>query len=167
MVRADFVVGTDVVHEGEQALRPQYSRTFLQEAINIREVVGCDTTCHQVKLPIGKGQIFGIGLAETNVMDALFGGELLRYDQHFGREIAGDNVSHMGREGEGCMPGSRSDVKSLPMGLGSGQFDHAGQTGPFGVDGAGGVCGRVLPKLLLYFFFGVIHGAIITAKDII
>ena len=105
-------------------------------------MVGGQAAGDEMKAVIVEGQGFGIGRFRGEIGETAFLSQSGRFGQHFGGDVAGDDLGDVGGKSERRMARAGSHVEDVPIGLGLGQFDKSVETSALGMDAAGGIIGR-------------------------
>ena len=153
IVAGNGVVGDNIIDDGENAVGAQDARGLADKAVNVGKVVGRNATGHQLEAGIGEGQRLGVGKLGCDIGDAALRGELFRLDQHFRREVGGDDMGNMGGKGKSGMPSGSCHIQYLPIGLGLNEFNQPLEACALGVDSTGGIGRGVCAELFLNEFF--------------
>jgi hypothetical protein len=130
------VVQADVVGDEQQAAGAQGGGGAADKGAHVGEVVGGDAADHQIDAGGGDGQLLGGGLEVAQVLQAEAAVVIAGGVEHGGGEVAGDDVAHVGREGEGGVAAAGGDVQHQLVAAGRGEGHEALQVGPLGMDAA-------------------------------
>ncbi len=143
-------VGRDVVDQREGSAGLQHAPAFGDERRDIGEVVRSNAACHQVEGGIAEGKLLRIGGSRLQVGKPLLLRQLARLLEHLGRQVAGDDLGHVRREGGGRVTRAGGDVQHNPILGWLHQLDEAGEACTLCMHGRGRIVGRVRPELLLH-----------------
>ena len=160
--RRGLGIGGDVVDQRERAARLQHPPHLAHEQRDVWEMVRRDSAGDEFELRVAERQRLGIGADDLHVGEALGGGELARFGQHFLGDVAGNGAGDVRREGCCGVAGPCGYVEHLPVPLGANQFDQAGEARALGVDGGGRIGRRMGAELLLHQRFG--HGCTLSRQ---
>ena len=93
-------------------LAPQDPVKLAQGAGDVGEMMRSDAAGEHGEGAGREGEVFGVGLAESDVLHpAFFTDELLGLFQHLHGQIGGDNAAHQRREVEGGVPAAAGDIE--------------------------------------------------------
>src|SRR5450631_2149255 len=82
------IAGCNIIDEQEESTSFEDTAHFPHSLSDIREMVGCDTTCYAIKARVREWQVFGIGLHKHSICHLLRQNERAGGCKHGWREIA-------------------------------------------------------------------------------